>query len=99
MKELDCLEKIDHSVCLAFNENNSVIFNKDQYEHIDCKDIYDFVECHDTVYNGLKLLETIYYVIPLEHFEYLRDTQKITDKDFENIKEFYSRMDKEIKDE
>lgn len=53
-EELEALEKIDHTVCLAFNENNNALFNKDKYEHIDCKDIYEFVECYDIVEKALK---------------------------------------------
>ena len=45
----EALEKIDHTVCLAFNENNNAIFNKDKYEGIDCKDIYEFVECYEVL--------------------------------------------------
>ena len=48
-KAKECLEKIDHTICLAFNENNNAIFGKDKYEGIDCKDIYEFGECYEVL--------------------------------------------------
>lgn len=53
------LEKIDHTVCLAFNENNSAIFGKDKYESIDCKDFYEFAECYGTVERALVFAKRI----------------------------------------
>ena len=58
-KGLEALEKIDHTICLAFNENNNALFNKDKYEHIDCKDIDEFVDCYDIIEKELKALEII----------------------------------------
>lgn len=58
-KGLDALEKIDHTVCLAFNENNNALFNKDEYEHIDCKDIDEFIKCYETIERELEALEVL----------------------------------------
>lgn len=56
-KGLDALEKINHTICLAFNENNNALFNKDKFEHIDCKDIYEFIDCYNIIEKELKKAE------------------------------------------
>ena len=58
-KGLKALEKINHTICLAFNENNNALFNKDEFDHIDCKDIYDFVNCYNDIEKELKALNVI----------------------------------------
>ena len=62
-KAQECLEKIDHTVCLAFNEDNKAIFNKDKYEHIDCASIEDFVMCYDTVARCLDEVAKSYFML------------------------------------
>lgn len=59
MKPLEALEKIDHSVCIAFNQNNKALFDKDKYDHCDCKDINEYVECEELVEKHLNALEII----------------------------------------
>ena len=58
-KELKALEKIDHTVCMAFNENNNAVFNKDQFDHADCKDIEEFMKCYSIVEKALKNYEEL----------------------------------------
>ena len=70
-EELEALEKIDHTVCLAFNENNNALFNKDKYEHIDCKDIYEFVECYDIIEKALKEYQEIKKIAKCYNWECL----------------------------
>lgn len=53
-KELEALEKIDHTICLAFGENNKALFNKDNETHIDCRDIYEFFDCYCIIGTALK---------------------------------------------
>ena len=43
------------------------------------------------------MLQTVFYVIPLEHFKYLRDIQKITQEDYRKFENYYEQMQKEIK--
>ena len=59
MTSKEALEKIDHTICLAFNENNNALFGKDKYDHIDCKDIDEFVDCYDIIEKDLEVLEII----------------------------------------
>ena len=53
-EELKALEKIDHTICLAYNENSNALFNKDKYDHCDCNDIDDYIVCYDVVAKALK---------------------------------------------
>lgn len=56
-KELKALEKIDHTICLAFNDNNKALFNRDNENHIDCRDIYEFIKCYKILETALHRLE------------------------------------------
>lgn len=69
-KGLDALEKIDHTVCLAFNNDNNAIFNKDNYDHIDCKDINEFIECYDIIEKELK---DYYEILEIAKYYHFRD--------------------------
>lgn len=56
---LEALEKIDHTICLNYN-NHTLAFNLDSYKDgpngcsIDCKDFVEYTECYETVENELK---------------------------------------------
>lgn len=76
-KGLEALEKIDHTVCLAFNENNNALFNKDEYEHIDCKDIDEFVDCYGIIEKELKDFEWLKSKVSIEWFGKLSSDDKI----------------------
>jgi len=96
MKEyLESLEKIDHTVCLAFNTDNNAIFNKDEYDHIDCKDIDEFVECYDTAEEGLRAvtiiidkrvnMDLVHYSKTLEEYNSYYH-RKLTQEEFDFLK-------------
>lgn len=57
-KELEALEKIDHTVCLNIN-NKTLKFGLDNEEHIDCQSVEEFVECYDTIEIALKDYEKL----------------------------------------
>ena len=68
--------------------------------HFDPKNIVNkelFEEDFGTIENELEMLQTVFYVIPLEHFKYLRDIQKITQEDYRKFENYYEQMQKEIK--
>ena len=52
-KELDALEKIDHTVCLNLN-NKTLKFGLDEYDNCDCKDFEEFDECCAVIEKALK---------------------------------------------
>lgn len=45
---LKALEKIDHTVCL-----NKTEYGLDKYDGIDCKDVFEFVDCYELVERAL----------------------------------------------
>ena len=61
-RALDCLEKIDHTVCLNTCDGN-MHFGIDEYEHIDCASIEDFVMCYDTVARCLDEVAKNYFML------------------------------------
>ena len=49
-KELEALEKLNHTICL----NSPVIkWSIDEYDHIDCKDEKEFVKCYQVIEKAL----------------------------------------------
>ena len=49
-KELEALEKLNHTICL----NSPVIkWSIDEYDHIDCKDEKEFVKCYNIIEQAL----------------------------------------------
>lgn len=51
-KELEALEKIDHTICLNVNEQ-TLKFGLDDLDHVDCKDVYELFDCYDVVKSAL----------------------------------------------
>lgn len=55
---LECLEKINHTVCLNYN-NKTLEFNLDTYKDgpnngpIDCDSIEEFADCYSVIYDTL----------------------------------------------
>ena len=50
-KELEALEKLNHTICL----NSPVIkWSIDEYDHIDCKDEKEFVKCYNIIEKALE---------------------------------------------
>ena len=76
---LEALDKIDHTVCLAFNDNNKALFNKDDKTHIDCKDIYEFCNCYDIIETALKENIGLKKVVEYLQEDYHKLEDKITD--------------------
>ena len=74
--DLEALEKIDHTVCLAFNEDNASVFNKDDIEHIDCNDVFEFADCIEQV--KVALIEAEETKAKAKAFEVLRAHFDIT---------------------
>ena len=87
-KELEALEKIDHTICLAFNDNNKALFNKDNETHIDCKDIDEFCDCYDIIETALKDYQTLKreYDFGVEHYNELLNQYNKEHKALEIIK-------------
>lgn len=81
-KELDALEKLGHTISLAFNENNKAIFNKDQFGHNDCKDAKEFMKCYSIVEKELK-----------EHEQLEKLLKNIFDKDSDLCLEDWTHYD------
>lgn len=54
-KELEALEKLNHTICLN-NCEKTLKFGIDDDEHIDCKDVYEFVDCYNIIEQALKKL-------------------------------------------
>lgn len=54
-KELEALEKINHTLCL---NSHKIEFGVDE-DSIDCKNVEDFVECYNTIRKYLKALKII----------------------------------------
>ena len=53
-KELEALEKLNHTICL----NSPVIkWSIDEYDHIDCKDEKEFVKCYNIIEQALDQYE------------------------------------------
>lgn len=90
---MKALEKIDHTVCLAFNENNNAIFGKDCYDGIDCKDILEFCDCYDKVAAELKagaIREEILSIIKREPVEVVTDVLSFAT--YEDLKKHYEEQ-------
>lgn len=45
-KELEALEKLNHTICL---NSPTIKWGIDTYEHIDCKDDKEFVKCYNII--------------------------------------------------
>lgn len=75
LEALEALEKIDHTVCLAFNDNNQALFNKDNETHIDCKDIDEFCDCYEIIETALKDLEWLKSKLDIDFINRLSDPE------------------------
>lgn len=51
---LKALEKLDHTICL-----NRIDWGIDKYDHCDCKNVEEFVECYDIAEKALRALKII----------------------------------------
>ena len=49
-KELEALEKINHTICL---NSPTIKWGIDTYDHIDCKDEKEFVKCYNIIEQAL----------------------------------------------
>lgn len=52
-KELEALEKIDHTICINSNENN-IKWGVDDIGHIDCVNFDEYGKCFSVVFEALK---------------------------------------------
>ena len=59
MNSRDALNKIDNTICIAYNTNNDILFNKDPDDHCDCASIEEFVECYDAIDKDLGRIEEL----------------------------------------
>ncbi|HKM30260.1 MAG TPA: hypothetical protein VJZ51_05855 [Bacilli bacterium] len=50
-KELEALEKLNHTICL---NSPTIKWGIDTYDHIDCKDEKEFVKCYNIIEQALK---------------------------------------------
>ena len=50
-KELEALEKINHTICL---NSPTIKWSIDEYDHIDCKDEKEFVKCYNIIEQALE---------------------------------------------
>lgn len=57
-KALEALEKINHTICLN-NCEKTLKFGIDDDEHIDCNDVYEFVDCYNIIKDALTRLEEL----------------------------------------
>lgn len=55
-KELEALEKINHTICLNNLEHN-IKWALDKYDNCDCRDFTEFAKCYDTIETALKQAE------------------------------------------
>ena len=53
-KELEALEKINHTICL---NSPTIKWGIDTYDHIDCKDEKEFVKCYNIIEQALDQYE------------------------------------------
>ena len=56
MNDKEALEKLDHTLCLNYNEGN-LKYNIDNEEHIDCVDMNEMIDCIETVQEALEQKE------------------------------------------
>ena len=49
-KELEALEKLNHTICL---NSPTIKWGIDKYDHIDCKDEEEFVKCYNIIRKAL----------------------------------------------
>lgn len=54
--ELKALEKINHTICLNYN-NKTLKFGIDCYDHIDCNNADEFIDCYNTIKSALERKE------------------------------------------
>lgn len=71
-KELEALEKLNHTICLN-NCEKTLKFGIDDDEHIDCKDVYEFVECYNIIETSLRRKDKLEAVIELLKNEQFRN--------------------------
>ena len=49
-KELEALEKLNHTICL---NSPTIKWGIDEYDHIDCKSESEFVKCYNIIRKAL----------------------------------------------
>ena len=54
MTSKEALEKLDNTLCL---NSQSLKFNIDTEENIDCKDVYEMIECLEIIKKDLEVLD------------------------------------------
>jgi len=93
-KELEALEKINHTICLNVNKG-TLVFNLDKYDNCDCKDIKEFSKCYNAVETALKDQQKTIKVLSAEktilsnNYNELKDRHRKQLKALEIIKKLF----------
>ena len=66
-KELEALEKLNHTICL---NSPTIKWGIDTYDHIDCKDDKEFVKCYNIIRKALKRNEPMKVILKDKGFEH-----------------------------